>query len=549
MAELQSRFNTSRMRIDGIALALALVLVVAWGVLWWPYTVDDTYITLHYARTIADGIGAVFNPGEHVEGYSCPAWVFLLAGCFAVGIDALITAKFSGIVCSLLLCVLLYYTLRRMSIDPRIRAAAILGMGTLPGLQIHGVSGMETLPFTLLLATAVSLSVLTHSRSVKSIVLPLLLILIAAMRPEGMLLFPVLIGISWIREKSVRIRAGLLSAGLVVVILLLLRYSYYGRLLPNTWLAKPSPLLHYLLSAPFSTASFLELIRSIGELLLASPGSAPGALLLVLIIAAYSLRRSDTCTWTALATVVVGATFVAYAAHDWMPGHRFALPFAYPLMLLAARGFDGLQNKMAASDARNLSSAFLIIPVLLITWNMANTAYWWNRYAKQTVNPALDSSQYIQMGRWLNRNSKDTDVVLCYEIGAIGYFSRRQLLDHEGLISWDIAGIIHTTPGYDAIRYGNEIQAMNSIVSYCVDRAPDWLLVRSKSAASMEIGRPVPWPLASETIQQALLKSQAHSMVLRKIFTLKPRDTSSTDAYLLLQRIDSSTAAVESPRP
>ena len=55
--------------------AIALAMVMIWGVLWWPYTVDDSYITYRYARNTALGHGAVFNAGEKVEGYSSPGWI------------------------------------------------------------------------------------------------------------------------------------------------------------------------------------------------------------------------------------------------------------------------------------------------------------------------------------------------------------------------------------------------------------------------------------------------------------------------------------------
>ena len=41
---------------------------------------DDAFISLRYAANLAAGLGPVFNPGERVEGYTCPAWVFALAG-------------------------------------------------------------------------------------------------------------------------------------------------------------------------------------------------------------------------------------------------------------------------------------------------------------------------------------------------------------------------------------------------------------------------------------------------------------------------------------
>ena len=40
---------------------------------------DDAMIAMRYAKSIAAGLGPVYNPGERVEGYTGPLWVLLLA--------------------------------------------------------------------------------------------------------------------------------------------------------------------------------------------------------------------------------------------------------------------------------------------------------------------------------------------------------------------------------------------------------------------------------------------------------------------------------------
>jgi hypothetical protein len=54
--------------------AMAVVLAVRSAILIvaaWPFTVDDAYITLRYAKHLAGGQGLVWNLGERpVEGYS-----------------------------------------------------------------------------------------------------------------------------------------------------------------------------------------------------------------------------------------------------------------------------------------------------------------------------------------------------------------------------------------------------------------------------------------------------------------------------------------------
>jgi len=50
------------------------------------YLADDAGISLGYARNLAEGRGAVFQPGDApVEGFSNPLWTGLLALAHAIG--------------------------------------------------------------------------------------------------------------------------------------------------------------------------------------------------------------------------------------------------------------------------------------------------------------------------------------------------------------------------------------------------------------------------------------------------------------------------------
>src|SRR6188768_521911 len=46
---------------------------------------DDAYISYLYAKNLVSGHGLVFNPGEHVEGYSNPLYVLLMTIPFLLG--------------------------------------------------------------------------------------------------------------------------------------------------------------------------------------------------------------------------------------------------------------------------------------------------------------------------------------------------------------------------------------------------------------------------------------------------------------------------------
>jgi hypothetical protein len=64
-----------------ILSALALYLAYIHG----TALVDDAYITLIYARSLAEGTGLTFTEGARVEGYTDFLWVLLGAGAIKAG--------------------------------------------------------------------------------------------------------------------------------------------------------------------------------------------------------------------------------------------------------------------------------------------------------------------------------------------------------------------------------------------------------------------------------------------------------------------------------
>jgi hypothetical protein len=78
------------------ALCLAALLAHAWSSL--PYLPDDSFISLRYAKRLADGRGLTWNDGERVEGYSNFLWVLLMAALGKLRIDYVTAARAAGAV-------------------------------------------------------------------------------------------------------------------------------------------------------------------------------------------------------------------------------------------------------------------------------------------------------------------------------------------------------------------------------------------------------------------------------------------------------------------
>ncbi|MDA8019191.1 MAG: hypothetical protein MPN21_17260 [Thermoanaerobaculia bacterium] len=294
---------------------------------WSGHQIDDTFISLRYARNLAEGHGLVFNPGERVEGYTNFLWVMLAAGAFRIDIDALLAMRALSAMAAVGLFVLIWRT------D---RAAAVL-VSSLPAVAFWSVTGMESMFFASLLFLAWALlwreSTAVPPRWIRGS--SFVFLLLALTRPEGVPLFALCHGLVWAAEGfDVRaLRRHLIdSAGFVVSYgaYFVWRYSYYGELFPNTYYAKVTG----------GAEQWMTGLRSLADWAFAHPAFGL-ALLAVPLLAAIPRTRRE--IWGDRRTLALWGLCSAYSAYvvsvggDFMPFFRFFLPLAPFFALLTAR--------------------------------------------------------------------------------------------------------------------------------------------------------------------------------------------------------------------
>ncbi len=207
--------------------ASAMTVAATLTVLLWRLTLDDAYITFRYARHLAEGygLGAWNHTGEHVEGYSSPLWMLLLAGAAWLGVDIRIASKVFGTAAALTVIAVLF---RRRDDRPAVLAGVFLPL-YLP-FMLYAASGMEAVAFTSLVTL-----VLVGPAQWQPIVAPLLV----AMRPEGALVAGVdVLALAWRRERWRWVAATAMAGGLTLMAIAVHRWVAYGALAPNTYYAK-----------------------------------------------------------------------------------------------------------------------------------------------------------------------------------------------------------------------------------------------------------------------------------------------------------------------
>ena len=167
----------------------------------WPFSTDDAYITLRYARHWASGQGLLWNVGEApVEGYSNFLSLTLATASLRLGIDPLLALKSLGVLSLFVAGALLWWQARRWA-GPLGALAAPAALSALTGTVWWSVSGLET---TLYLALAL-LAITFFQAGWEPISRPngepkrgpliaaaLCALLVALTRPEGLLIGGVL---------------------------------------------------------------------------------------------------------------------------------------------------------------------------------------------------------------------------------------------------------------------------------------------------------------------------------------------------------------------
>ena len=218
----------------------------------WPFTIDDMYITLRYARNWINGDGLVWNNNAPpVEGYSNFSFVVFGALSLGISVDPVIALKCLGVAGLLFTCIFIFFISRfwfgcRESLIPPLLLLFYKGQ------IIWSVSGLETTFYEALLCGSVYSSFLGlgynyvpkirgNFRKGCFIISGLLLSIAGMTRPETpvfMVLFVCLFyWDSFPVVKKERLKGmGYFIAPILIIFLpyFLWRWHYFGYLFPNS---------------------------------------------------------------------------------------------------------------------------------------------------------------------------------------------------------------------------------------------------------------------------------------------------------------------------
>lgn len=439
----------SRLHVYTLLITLLLLSVLvdlSWH--WWVgFIRDDAFITFRYAKNLADGLGFVYNPGEHVYGTSSPGFALLMAAWLFIFPDQPVAGAIAFDISASVLS--LYLVWKILDIPVQHRALVLVALIVSDKVLLHTLEGME-LPFVILCMLA-SYYLLSKDR------------IIPAGITAGLMLWFRIDSILWIFVLVLVFRRSalplLLTAGLVYLPWLVFAQIYFGSVIPMTAIAKQAA---YSFSAPPVISRAIGLYSWMTPFtLLIDPVMVRIAALVTYTVAAFGAwihRRSIVAQVLALFFLLQSLTLIAT---NMTVEQRYFITTLYALLILFGLGLAAL-----------VQSRYWTCIVALV---YAGTAFY---FALPRAEHLRDHQAYVydasltQIGIWLWKQGPGESVVYLEPLGYAGYYSRLTMRDDVGFVtpavvplkrmgvnSWEIASALD--PDY--------------VVLHCDDaeRAPD----------------------------------------------------------------------------
>jgi len=475
-------------RVPKIAWGGAYLLLVTSGlfILFAGWAYDDPFITYRYAENLSRGLGLVYNAGETVLSTTTPLFALLLAAIHPLWSDlpnlAVLIGAFSLAIGGLLLWDLMD--------SPGQKYARWAGLLFYPIFPLVASTLSSETPLYL----ALCLGALASYRRQHYRLAALSASLAALTRPDGLLLGLVL-GIhylwshpplprqwgKWFTSFPWQAVLIYLGVGLPWVIYASVTYSTP---IPVTLFAKQQQAL--VAGSQSFLPGFLTMVGWYStwiyqlQALLALPGLV------------YGLWRPSALRLLAIWTTVY---FLTYALLGVTRYFWYYTPLV-PLFIVAlGLGLDWLANlfhtfpwnkqevKVATTK---LQTTVRLAPVLfLAALLMVHIGKSWN----MPLSPDPRYPIYRAVGDWLRENSPTEASVGTLEVGIIGYYAQRPMVDFSGLIQPDIAAQLERAGSYAAV-------AQWAVTQY----NPEYLLLQQglfpelESAASTQCQQQIVFP-------------------------------------------------------
>lgn len=410
----------------GVALAAVISYFLAARAAYGPgFPLDDAWIHQTYARNLVEQGSWAFQGGQASGGSTSPLWTGLQVPAHLLGVNPVIWSGLVGLITLAALAGSGTYLWRALRPAPVLPAGLVaVALASEWHLVWAALSGMETL-LAAVLPVGIALQ-LVHSRTRPGLI-GLSLGLGLWIRPDlltlaAVVLWWVLLGPQgWQEKKTYLLQVGAGFAALAFPYAVLqLRLS--GEIWPSTFFAKQaeysvlreSPLfIRYLRQWRAPLAGVLAVIL-------------PGALYWF-----FELLNED--QWRKMAFILWPVLYLAMFASrlpvTYQHG-RYAMP-AIPIMIVI--GVTGWESALDA--IRGVRARWVALRAWLLATGITAALFLFLGARAYVTDVGVIESEMVTASQWIAGHTDRDALIAAHDIGALGYYGQRPILDLAGLVS------------------------------------------------------------------------------------------------------------------
>ena len=365
---------------------------------------DDAFITFRYAENLASGIGFVYNAGENVLGVTTPLFALIVSVFSLTGINVPIAIIAFNIQSDCIFLWLIYRISEKYSFPNAFPFFALL-FSISPIITRVTVGAMEMNLFAL--ASFASIYFFCEGRKTTSVIIATIAYFL---RPESAILVILLVIYEYFSSNKINsVKLAIISLTILVVPFSVM-YGVYGGFIPQSITSKSG------LSTPaFSVISEFFFRDFVG--ILAFP--------LALVGIFTSFKKNQ---FLKLLSIWATIYFIAYLfarphVWPWYP-HIFRIV----VLLFAALAFDYL---ITIFNKKNIS---IPIQKVAIVNSLIPIIFWIVVLINFGTSP-VQKNVYSKLENWCKGKGLETKKILANDIGIIGYYSKANIFDTQGLRS------------------------------------------------------------------------------------------------------------------
>jgi len=415
------------------ALGVALFVAVSASRHEVGFPLDDSWIHQTYARNLAENGEWAFIPGQPSAGSTGPLYSAVLALGHVLGLAPFVWAFLLGTL-MLWLAGMMGARLAEQ-IFPQMVGVGWAGAGVVL-LEWHMVwaaaSGMETIQFT---ALALVIFWLVLRPAQNGVLLGAVGGLLTLTRPEGVLVLG-MAGLLALFAASDKRRwlvwALAVAAGWLVVIAPYAAWNYdlTGQLLPTTADAKfaeTAPLREDSIPLRYWKMVFPLLA---GAQLLALPG---------IVVGLWRVGRGQGALLRLLPVAWAFAHLTLFVVRLPAPFQhgRYAMPILPAVLLYGAGGLLYLVQKYRFTAVGRVLTRSLTAGAAC-----AFPAFLWIGAGAYANDVRIINTEMVETAKWIADNIPPDELLVVHDIGAVGYFAPRPILDIAGLVSPQVVPFI-----------------------------------------------------------------------------------------------------------